>query len=137
MKTVKLKKPWFDLITSMCYSDIVNSYYGSCNLTASYLNNYSEKAINGFAADFLESLDNDDLFFEQFEKSEIIDNPDMILQYAANMLVCYLEYLDLVNNPIDLLPDSDWIDKGDERILVLKSSDGDYAIEITVVIDGE
>ena len=87
------------MITSLDVNDITNSYYGSCNLTANYLNNFSEKAINGFADDFLESLSKDDSIFDEFEKTEIMDNPDIILQYAANRLVSYFDYLGLSDNP--------------------------------------
>ena len=44
----------------MDVNDIANSYYGSCNLTANYLNDYSEKAENAFN-DVLDSLDADNL----------------------------------------------------------------------------
>ena len=130
MKTVKLKKPWHDLIMSMDINDIVNSYYGSCNLTANYLNDYSEKAINGFATDFLESLNEDDLFFEEFERTEVLDNPDMILQYAANMLVSYLDYLRIMDNPENLLK-SEWIGKGGNKLVILKCPDCYYVVNTT------
>ena len=131
MKTVKLKKPWHELIMSMDVNDITNSYYGSCNLTANYLNDYSEKAINGFAIDFLESLSKDDLFFDEFERTEVLDNPDMILQYAANMLVSYLDYLGLVDNPEKLLVHSNWYGKDGDKIVILKSNDRLYVVNTT------
>ena len=123
MQTVKLKKPWHDLIMSMDVFEIANNYYGSCNLTANYLNDYSEKAITGFAIDFLESLSKDDLFFDEFERTEVLDNPDSILQHAANMLVSYLDYLGLVDNPEKLLVHSNWYGKDGDKIVILKSND--------------
>ena len=48
MKTVKLKKLRHDLITSM--------------------------EVNGFAIDFLEYLSKDDLFFDEFERTEVFYN---------------------------------------------------------------
>ena len=131
METVKLKKPWFELITSMGYSDIANSYYGGCNLTANYLNNYSEKAIYGFAIDFLESLDKDDLFFGEFERIEVLDNPDIILQYAANMFVSYLYYLGLGNNHEKLLVHSSWLGKDGDKLVILKSGECFYIVNTT------
>ena len=130
MKTVKLKKPWHDLIMSMDVFEIANSYYGSCNLTANYLNDYSEKAITGFATDFLESLNDDDLLFDEFERTEVLDNPDSILQYAANMLVSYLDYLRIVDNPENLLK-SEWIGKGGDKLVILKSGECFYIVNTT------
>ena len=131
MKTVKLKKPWHELIMSMDVNDITNSYYGSCNLTANYLNDYSEKAITGFATDFLESLNEDDLFFEEFELEEVINNPDNILQYAADMLVSYLDYLKLADNPENLLVHSNWLGKGGDKLVILKSGECVYIVNTT------
>ena len=131
MKTVKLKKPWHELIMSMDVNDITNSYYGSCNLTANYLNDYSEKAINGFATDFLESLNDDDLFFDEFERTEVLDNPDMILQYAANMLVSYLDYLGLIDNPEKLLCARNWHGKCGDKLVILKSGECLYVVNTT------
>ena len=131
MKTVKIKKPWHDLIMSMDINDIANSYYGSCNLTANFLNDYSEKAINGFVVDFLESLDKDDLFFEAFERTEVLNNPDIILQYAANMLVSYLDYLGLVDNPEKLLAQSNWHGKGGDKLVILKYGEYFYIVNTT------
>ena len=130
MKTVKIKKPWFELIASMSVNDIANSYYGSCNLTANFLNDYSEKAINGFADDFLESLDNGDLFFDCFERREALDNPDIILQYAANSLVSYFDYLKLADNPENLLK-SEWIGEDGDKLVILKSVDHIYIVNTT------
>ena len=131
MRTVKIKKPWFELVTSMCYSDIVNSYHGSCNLTASFLNSYSEKAINGFAADFLESLSKDDLFFDEFEKTEIMNNPDIILQHAASMIASYFEYLKIADNPEKLLVHSNWYGKDGDKLVILKSGECFYIVNTT------
>lgn len=130
MQTVKLKKPWHDLIMSMDVFDIVNSYYASCNLTANFLNDYSEKAINVFAIDFLESLSKDDLFFDEFERTEVFDNPDIILQYAANMLVSHFNYLGLADNST-LLFDSEWIGKDGDKLVILKSVDHIYIVNTT------
>ena len=66
--------------------------------TVNYLSYCSEKSINGFAVDFLESLDKDDLILESIGKDELLDNQDIILQYSANMLVSYLDYLKLADN---------------------------------------
>lgn len=130
MKTVKIKKPWFELITSMDVNDIANSYYGSCNLTANYLNDYSGKAINGFAIDFLESLDKDDLIFESFVEDELLENPDIILQNAASMIVSYFGYLKLTDNHENLLK-SEWIGKGGDRLVILKSGECFYIVNTT------
>lgn len=131
MKSVKIKKPWHDLITSMNVNDITNSYYGSCNLTANFLNDYSEKAITGFAADFLESLSKGDLFLDEFERTEVLDNPDIILQYAANILVSYLDYLKLSDNPEKLLCASNWHGKDGDKLVILKSVDNIYIVNTT------
>lgn len=132
MKTVKIKKPWHDLIMSMDIYDIANSYYGSCNLTANFLNDYSEKAINGFVVDFLEPLNKDDLFFEAFERTEVLNNPDIILQYAANMLVSYLDWLKLADNPEKLLLSYDnWLGKGGDKLVILKSGKSIYIVNTT------
>ena len=131
MKTVKLTKPWHELIMSMDVNDIANSYYGSCNLTANYLNNYSEKAINGFATYFLESLNDDDLFFEEVELEEVINSPDIILQYAANMLVSYLYYLRIVDNPEKLLCARNWHGKCGDKLVILKYEECLYVVNTT------
>ena len=131
MKTVKLKKPWHELVMSMDVNDITNSYYGGCNLTANYMNNYSEKAITGFADDFIESLSKDDLFFDEFEPVEVLDNPDIILQYAANMLVSYLFCLGLGNNPEKLLVHSSWHGKDGDKLVILKFVDHVYIVNTT------
>lgn len=128
MKTVKLKKQWHDLIMSMDVNDITNSYYGSCNLTANYLNDYSEKAITGFATDFLESLNGDDLFFEEFELGEVINNPDSILQYAADMLVSCFYYLKPADNPEKLLCTRNWHGKCGDKLVILKSGECLYVV---------
>ena len=130
MKTVKIKKPWHELIMSMDVNDITNSYYGSCNLTANYLNDYSEKAITGFATDFLESLNEDDLFFEEFDRIEVLGSPDIILQYSANMLVSYLDYLRLSDNPEKLLH-SNWLGRGGDKLVILKSGECFYIVNTT------
>lgn len=130
MKTVKIKKPWHDLIMSMDVNDITNSYYGSCNLTANFLNDYSEKAINVFAVDFLESLSKDDLFFDEFERTGVFNNPDIILQYAANMLVSNFNYLGLADNSA-MLFDSEWIGKDGDKLVILKSVDHVYIVNTT------
>ena len=130
MKTVKLKKPWHALIMSMDVFDIVNSYHASCNLTANFLNDYSEKAINVFAVYFLESLSKDDLFFDEFEITEVFDNPDIILQYAANMLVSNFNYIGLTDNST-LLFDSEWIGKDGDKLVILKSVDHLYIVNTT------
>lgn len=131
MKTVKLKKPWHTLIMSMGVNDIANSYFASCNLTANYLNDYSEKSINGFAVDFLESLDKDDLFLDEFERIEVLDSPDTILQYSANMLVSCLDYLKLADNPEKLLVHSNWLGKGGDKLVILKSGECFYIVNTT------
>lgn len=131
MKTVKLKKLWHELIMSMDVDDIANSYYGSCNLTANYLNDYSEKAITGFADDFLESLSKGDLFFDEFERTQVLDNPDIILQYAANMLVSYFEYLKLADNPEKMLVYSNWLGKGGDKLVILKYGECVYIVNTT------
>lgn len=131
MKTVKIKKPWHTLIMSMDVNDIANSYYGGCNLAAGYLNDYSEKSINGFAADFLESLDKDDLILESFGEGELLENPDIILQYSANMLVSYLDYLKLADNPEKLLVHGNWLGKGGDKLAILKSGESIYIVNTT------
>lgn len=131
MKTVKIKKPWHELIMSMDINDIANSYYGSCNLTANFLNDYSEKAVNGFVVDFLESLSKDDLFFDEFEGTEVLDNPDIILQYAANRLVNYFDYLKLADNPEKLLVHSSWLGKDGDKLVILKSGECLYVVNTT------
>lgn len=131
MKTVKIKKPWHELIMSMDVNDITNSYYGSCNLTANYLDDYSEKAITGFATDFLESLNEDDLFFEEFDRIEVLGSPDIILQYSANMLVSYLDYLRLSDSPEKLLCTSNWHGKGGDKLVILKSGESIYIVNTT------
>ena len=131
MKTVKLKKPWHELLTSLNVNDITNSYYGSCNLTASYLNDFSEKAINGFADDFIESLDKDDLIFESFGEGELLDNPDIILQHAASMLVSCFDYLKLTDNPEKLLVHSNWHGKCGDKLVILKSGECFYIVNTT------
>lgn len=131
MKTVKLKKPWHELIMSMDVNDITNSYYGSCNLTANYLNDYSEKAINGFAVDFLESLSKDDLIFESFGEGELLENPDIILQNAASMIVSYFDYLKLADNPEKLLCASNWHGKCGDKLVILKSGECFYVVNTT------
>ena len=131
MKTVKLKKTWHDLIMSMDVNDITNSYYGSCNLTVNYLNDYSEKSINGFAVDFLESLDKDDLIFESFGEGELLENPDIILQNAASMIVSYFDYLKLADNPEKLLCASNWHGKGGDKLAILKSGESIYIVNTT------
>ena len=115
----------------MDVNDITNSYYSSCNLTANYLNNYSEKAITGFADDFLESLDNNDLFFDEFERTEVLDNPDIILQYAASMLVSCFDYLKLADNPEKLLVHSNWHGKCGDKLVILKSGECFYIVNTT------
>lgn len=131
MKTVKLKKPWHTLIMSMDVNDIANSYFASCNLTANFLNDYSEKAINGFAADFLSSLSKNDMIFEEFERGELLNNPDTILQYAANMLVSCLDYLKLADNQDKLLVHSNWLGKGGDKLVILKSGECFYIVNTT------
>ena len=116
---------------SMDVNDIANSYYGSCNLTASYLNDFSEKAINGFAADFIESLDKDDLIFESFGDGELLDNPDIILQHAANMLISYFDYLKLADNPEKLLVYSNWQGKDGDKLVILKYEECYYVVNTT------
>ena len=131
VKTLKIKKPWHELVMSMDVNDITNSYYGSCNLTANYLNDYSEKAITGFADDFIEPLSKDDLFFDEFELSEVTANPDIILQYAANMFVSYLYYLGLGNNHEKLLVHSNWYGKGGDKLVILKAGECYYVVNTT------
>lgn len=131
MKTVKLKKQWHELIMSMDVNDIANSYYGSCNLTANFLNDYSEKAITGFAEDFLESLDKDDSFFEEFERDEVLDSPDSILQYAANMIISYFDWLKLADNQEELLVHSNWHGKCGDKLVILKSGECLYVVNTT------
>lgn len=131
MKTVKLKKPWHNLIMSMDVNDIANSYYGSCNLTANYLNDYSEKSTNDFVVDFLESLDKDDLIFESFVEGELLENPDIILQNAASMLVSYLDCLKLADNPEKLLCTSNWLGEGGDKLVILKSGESIYIVNTT------
>ena len=116
---------------SMDVNDITNSYYGSCNLTANYLNDYSEKSINGFSADFLESLDKDDLIFESFGEGELLDNPDIILQNAASMIVSYFDYLKLADNPEKLLVHRNWLGKGGDKLVILKSGECFYIVNTT------
>ena len=130
MKTVKIKKPWFELIASMDVNDITNSYYGSYNLTANFLNDYSEKAINGFAVDFIESLDKDDLILESFGKDELLGNPDIILQNAASMIVSYFDCLKLADNPEKLLK-SNWHGKDGDKLVILKSGECFYIVNTT------
>ena len=131
MQTVKLKKPWHDLIMSMDVNDITNSYYGSCNLTANFLNDYSEKAITGFATDFLESLDKDDLIFESIGKDELLENPDIILQHGASMIVSCFDYLKLADNPEKLLVHSNWHGKDGDKLVILKCPDCYYVVNTT------
>lgn len=116
---------------SMDVNDITNSYYGSCNLTANFLNDYSEKAINGFAVGFLSSMSKDDMIFEEFERGELLNNPDKILQYAANMLVSYLDYLGLADNPEKLLVHGNWLGKGGDKLVILKSGESIYIVNTT------
>lgn len=96
--------------------------------TANCLNDCQEKSINGFAADFPESLDKDDLIFESFGEGELLDNQDIILQYPANMLVSYLDYLKLADNPEKLLVHSNWLGKGGDKLVILKSGECVYIV---------
>ena len=98
--------------------------------TVNYLSYCSEKSINGFAVDFLESLDKDDLILESIGKDELLDNQDIILQYSANMLVSYLDYLRIVDNPENLLK-SEWIGKGGDKLVILKCRDCYYVVNTT------
>ena len=66
MKTVKLKKLRHDLITSM--------------------------DVNGFAIDFLESLSKDDLFFDEFERTGVLDNSEVFY----NMLLVCLSLISII-----------------------------------------
>ena len=131
MKTVKLKKPWHDLIMSMDVNDIANSYFASCNSTANYLNNHSEKAITGFAADFLESLDKDDLILESFGKDELLGNPDIILQHGASTIVSCFDYLKLADNLEKLLVHSNWHGKCGDKLVILRSGECLYVVNTT------
>jgi len=93
MKTATIKKGVYSILETMTSHDIINAYYGSCNLTAEYLNDYSSEAINLFIASFIDDNRNDYDLTGELEIRDILENPDSILNNCANEFYSALAYI--------------------------------------------
>lgn len=85
MKTTTVNKAFSEILESIDHHDLINSYFGGSNITASYLNDYSADSINEFIGNWLdENLNKEWMQSVELSAGEVINNPDCILQQAGN-----------------------------------------------------
>lgn len=84
-KIVTVNKCYQEILQGINKQTLVDAYFGGSNLTAEYLNDYSQDGINEFIGEFIDSNWGKPCMQEYpYEASEIIGNPDIIIQGAAN-----------------------------------------------------
>lgn len=74
----------FSFINSFDQHTIINGYYGSCNLVADHLNDYSTDATNEFIGEWLGNNLNQSWNNSDLTALDVISNPDYLIQTAAN-----------------------------------------------------
>lgn len=93
MKTQRanISKVYWPIIQTMRPSDILNGYFGGSNLTAEYLNDYSEEACNRLIGEWLD--DNPPASRPDISAQDLIENPDYLLQSCASEFAASLQWL--------------------------------------------
>lgn len=92
MKTATIKKAYWQILETIGESTLVNAYFGGSNLTADYINEYSTNAVDGFLGDWIENnVNKNDL--GDLSVSDILTNPDYLIQYAAGEFVSSFSWL--------------------------------------------
>lgn len=90
-KIVTVNKCYSEILQSIDKYTLVNAYFGSCNIAADYLNDYSSEGINTFVGEFIDSNWNKPYMREYpHSASELIGAPDLIVSEAANDFVSAL-----------------------------------------------
>lgn len=85
MKTVTVNKAFSEILESIDRHDLINSYFGGSNITASYLNDYRTDSINEFIGNWLdENLNKEWMQDIELSAYEVINDPDCILRQASN-----------------------------------------------------
>lgn len=85
MKTATVNKAFSGILESIDRYDLINSYFGGSNITASYLNDYSADSINEFIGNWLdENLNKEWMQDIELTASNVINDPDCILRQAGN-----------------------------------------------------
>lgn len=93
-KIVTVNKCHQEILQGISKGTLVNSYFGGSNITAEYLNDYSQEGINTFVGEFIDEHWNKPHMVEYpHDASEIIENPDLIIQDTANGFVYALGQL--------------------------------------------
>lgn len=90
-QTATISKVYWPIIQTMSPSDIVNGYFGGSNLTAEYLNDYSEEACNRLIGEWLD--DNPAAGRPEISAQDLIENPDYLMQSCASEFAASLQWL--------------------------------------------
>lgn len=90
-KIVTVNKCHSEILQGINKHTLVDAYFGGSNLTAEYLNDYSQDGVNTFIGDFIEDHWNKPHMVEYpYYASEIINNPDLIVQDVSKGFVSAL-----------------------------------------------
>lgn len=93
-KIVTVNKCHSEILQGIDKHTLVNAYFGGCNIAADYLNDYSQEGINTFVGEFISSNWSKPYMREYpYSAYELIESPDLIVQYAANGFVYALGQL--------------------------------------------
>lgn len=88
MKTVIVNKAYRKILETIEPSTLLNSYFGGSNLTADYLNDFSQGSIDEFIGEWLDNnLNKPWMVHENIYAFEVINDPCIIFRYASCELV--------------------------------------------------
>lgn len=94
MKTATLNKAFAEIIATLDDKDLINCYFGGSNLLANYLNDYRTEGISDFIGSWLDDNLNKEWTRDvELTASDVIEDPDCIMQYAGQeffMALCYV-----------------------------------------------
>lgn len=115
MKTIKTI--YSEILSNVSPDDIINALSGSCNLTATYLNDYSSRGINEFVAEFLHDNANK---LDVLDIECILENPDHIIQSAASVFLDCLSAIctGYYNEAHNIIKSNTWFDSVGEQYFV-------------------
>ena len=80
MKTATINPVYWQIVSTMSPSDLRNAYFGSCNLTAEYLNDYSSDALNRFLGEWMD----EHLPRSELSAVDLLEKPDYLLEHCAS-----------------------------------------------------
>jgi hypothetical protein len=91
MKTAKINKAFWPIVSTMSVHDVVNGYFGGSNLFAEYRNDFSESGA-AFVAEWIEDNVNKP-WWRDVDLSAIVESADNLLRHCASEYASALAWI--------------------------------------------